>query len=149
MISFRHVVFSSRKRFEGFQQACLEAGIPAGNIHYAESEDNDKILSHVKEWISQGVTGLFSFCDVEAWSLITMLEKNGLRVGRDLSIIGFDNILGYLSFPKPICSIECSLQDEACTAIDLLRKRIHDPFLPPQQVMLPVSLVCRDTCRIL
>ena len=148
MISFHHVVFSTRKRFEGFQQACLEAGISAGSIHYAEPENDGKALRQAKEWIGQGVTGLFSFCDVEAWCLITMLENSGLRIGRDLSVIGFDNILGYMNFPKPICSIECHLQDEACTAIDLLRKRIHDSSLPPQQVMLPVSLVCRDTCRI-
>ncbi|MBR3109087.1 MAG: LacI family DNA-binding transcriptional regulator [Clostridia bacterium] len=148
MISFRHVVFSTRKRFEGFQQACLDASIPAGNIHYAEPENDEMILRQVTEWINQGVTGLFSFCDVEAWCLITMLENSGLRVDNRLSIIGFDNILGYLNFPKPICSIECHLQDEACTAIDLLRKRIHDPSLPPQQVMLPVSLVCRNTCAI-
>ena len=147
MISFRHVVYSSRKRFEGFQQACLDAGIPAGNIHYAEPESLEQIVPQVRQWLSQGVTGLFSFCDVEAWSLITMLENSGLKLEKDFSIIGFDNILGYMNFPKPICSIECHLQEEACTAIDLLRNRIHDPSLPPQQRILPVSLVCRDTCR--
>ena len=137
----------SGKRFEGFQQACLDADIPTGCIHYAEPENDALVLPLVKEWIAQGVTGLFSFCDVEAWHLVTMLESAGYRPGRDLSIIGFDNILRYISYPKPICSIDCHLQEEACTAIDLLRKRIHDPSLPPQQVVLPVSLVCRDSCR--
>lgn len=147
MISFHHVVFSSRKRFEGFQQACLDAGIPAGDIHYAEPENDQEILRQIDRWRSQGVTGLFSFCDVEAWSLITLLENSGRGAEKDFSIIGFDNILGYINFPKPICSIECHLQQEACTAIDLLRNRIHDPSLPPQQVILPVSLVCRGSCR--
>ena len=32
-------------------------------------------------------------------------------------------------------------------AIDMLRKRIHEPSLPPQRVVLPVSLVCRHSCR--
>ena len=31
-------------------------------------------------------------------------------------------------------------------AIDLIRKRIHEPDLPPQRVTLPVSLVCRESC---
>ena len=146
MISFHHVVYSSRKRFEGFQQACLDAEIPTGNIHYAEPENEQQILLQLNQWHAQGVTGLFSFCDVEAWSLITMLENSGQGLEKDFSVIGFDNILGYINFPKPICSIECQLQKEACTAIDLLRNRIHEPSLPPQQVILPVSLVCRDTC---
>ena len=106
-----------------------------------------QILRQMKQWHAQGVTGVFSFCDVEAWSLITTLENDGSGLEKEFAIIGFDNILGYINFPKPICSIECHLQEEACTAIDLLRNRIHDPSLPPQQRVLPVSLVCRNTCR--
>ena len=71
MISFRHVIFSSRKRFEGFQRACLEAGLPEQNIHYAEPENPEEILRQLKSWQEEGVTGLFSFCDVEAWQTIT------------------------------------------------------------------------------
>ena len=144
MISFRHVVFSSRKRFEGFQRACLEAGIPERNIHYAEPENNEEILRQLRSWQEEGVTGLFSFCDVEAWSIITMMENAGIP--RAFSIVGFDNIMHYINFPKPICTIDPHLREEADTAIDLLRKRIHDPSLPPQQVILPVELVCRGTC---
>ena len=144
MISFRHVIFSSQKRFEGFQQACLDAGIPEGNIHYAEPENREEVLRQLQTWQEEGVTGLFSFCDVEAWSIITMMENAGLN--RSFGIIGFDNIMRYINFPKPICTIDPNLREEAETAIDLLRKRIHDPSLPPQQVVLPVSLVCRGSC---
>ena len=145
MLSYHQVVFSSRKRFTGFRRACAEAGIPESDIQYACLEKPDEILSRLRDWIGRGVTGLFSFCDVEAWNTITLLENSGFRVPEDLKVIGFDNILGYLSFPKPICSVDCHLQDEACIAIDLLRKRIQDPALPPRQVVLPVSFVCR--CR--
>ena len=90
------------------------------------------------------MTGIFSFCDVEAWEEITLMDRIGLK--DNFSIVGFDNILGYINFPKPICSVDCGLQEEARIAIDLLRKRIHDRALPPQQVVLPVSLVCRESC---
>ncbi|MBO4472048.1 MAG: LacI family DNA-binding transcriptional regulator [Clostridia bacterium] len=145
MVSYRHVVFSSRKRFDGFQRACLEAGIPERNIHYAEPEDENDLLRQLQAWHEEGVTGLFSFCDVEAWSTVTLLENTDHA--DSFSFVGFDNILRYLHFPKPICTIDPHLRDEACTAIDLLRRRIHDPSLPPQQVILPVSLVCRGSCE--
>ena len=147
MISFHHVVYSTRKRFEGFQQACLDAGLPASAIHYSEPENELEAQRCLTEWMRQGVTGLFSFCDVEAWTSITLLESQGMQCPRDLSVVGFDNILGYLHFPKPICSINCDLQEEARQAIALLRSRIHEPSLPPQQVVLPVSLVCRGSCK--
>ena len=141
-----HGVFSSHKRFEGFQRACLEAGIPAGNIHYAESEGDGDIPRRLKSWLDEGVTALFAFCDVEAWSAITLMENEGLLKNGGPDIIGFDNILRYVNFPKPICTIDPHLREEARTAIDLLRKRIHEPSLPPQQVVLPVTLVCRGSC---
>lgn len=143
MISLHHVVFSSRKRFEGFQRACLEAGIPEKDIHYSEPETAGELLQQLTRWLKEGVTGLFAFCDVEAWSAITLMENAGISL-EGISVVGFDNILQYLNFPKPICSIDPHLKEEACTAIDLLRKRIHDPSLPPQQVILPVSLICRE-----
>ena len=146
MVSFRHVVFSSRKRFDGFQRACLEAGIPARHIHYTEPEDQDDILRKLQSWIDDGMTGLFAFCDVEAWSLITLMENAGIPKESEPDIVGFDNILRYVNFPKPICTIDPQLREEARTAIDLLRKRIHEPDLPPQQVILPVTLVCRGNC---
>ncbi len=145
MMSFRHVVFSSRKRFEGFQRACLEAGLPARQIHYAEPESPEDILAQLQSWLDSGMTGLFAFCDVEAWSIITLMENSGIPREKMPEIVGFDNILRYLNFPKPICTIDPQLQEEARIAIDLLRKRIHEPDLPPQQVQLPVTLICRDT----
>lgn len=146
MVSFRHVVFSSRKRFDGFQRACLEAGIPSCNIHYTEPEDDEDALRKLKDWISSGMTALFAFCDVEAWSLITLMENAGIPKEAEPDIIGFDNILRYVNFPRPICTIDPQLREEARTAIGLLRRRIHEPELPPQQVILPVSLVCRNSC---
>ncbi len=143
MLTARQVVFSSRERFTGFRRACREAGLPEENVRFACLGDPEKILSQLREWIAQGITGLFSFCDVEAWSTITLLEGAGFRVPEDLTVVGFDNILGYLQFPKPISSIDCRLQEEACTAIDMIRKRIHNPSLPQQQLCLPVSLVRR------
>ncbi len=146
MVSFHHVVFSSRKRFDGFRRACLEAGIPAGEIHYAEPESEGDILRTLQAWTEEGLTALFAFCDVEAWSLITLMENAGMPGAGRLHIVGFDNILRYINFPKPICSVDPQLQEEAKTAIDLLRRRIHQPDLPPQQIVLPVTLVCRGSC---
>ncbi len=143
MLSYRQVVFSSRERFTGFRRACMEEGIPERDVYYACPEDPAMILPQLQAWLAGGVTGLFSFCDVEAWNTITLLESAGVRVPGDLTVVGFDNILGYIQFPKPISTVDCHLREEACAAIDLLRRRIHDPLLPPQQLRLPVTFVRR------
>ena len=143
MLSYRQVVFSSKERFSGFRRACAEAGLPEQDVFYACPENPASILPQLRSWLDQGVTGLFSFCDVEAWNTITLLEGAGVRIPEDLTVVGFDNILGYIQFPKPISSVDCNLQEEACVAIDLIRRRIHEPSLPPQQFRLPVRFVRR------
>ena len=147
MISLHRVIYSSRERYSGFRRACEESGIPGELVPYAEVNSEQELLEQVRNWMREGYTGLFAFCDVEGWNAITILENDGLRVPEQLAIVGFDNILGYINFPKPICSIDGHLKEEAVTAIDLLRKRIHEPTLPPQHVVLPVNLVCRGSCR--
>ncbi len=142
-LSYHHVVYSTRTRYEGFLRACAEAGLQQDAVFQAEVCEEADILAQVRAWMQQGVTGIFSFCDVEAWSTISILENNGYSVPRDVEIVGFDNILGYMNFPKPITSVDGNLPAIANTAIDILRRRIHDPSLPPQQIMQPVRLVER------
>ncbi len=145
MFSQNPVLYSTEMRHAGFLRACREAGIPESDCLFAEGRSEEEIISELRRLKAEQVTGIFSFCDVEAWAEITLLDRIGLRDA--FSIVGFDNILGYINFPKPICSIDCSLQEEARLAIDLIRKRIHDRTMPPQQVVLPVSLVCRESCE--
>ena len=146
MVSHADVAYSTEMRRNGFFRACREAGLSDEDIAFAVIRDSGEILKQLKIWKSQGFTGLFSFCDDEAWGIITAMEREGLHVPEDFALVGFDNILGYLSFPRPICSVETDFEKEAVLSIDLLRKRIHDPALPPQKIVLPVSLVCHETC---
>ena len=126
--------------------ACQEAGIPEDHLAWAETAGPDEILPTLLRWKDQGITGVFSFCDVEAWQCATLLENHGIRVPEDMVLVGFDHIMKYVAFPKPICTVDPNLQEEARIAIELIRRRIHEPALPPQQVILPVSLACYGTC---
>ena len=148
MLSLHHVVFSTKRRFDGFQRACLEADLPVESIPYAEPETDDALRECLQRWCAAGITGLFCFSDLEAWRVIDLLTEAGVSVPENVSVIGFDNIQKYTGFANPICSIDPGLMEEARIAIDLLRNRIHNPSLPPQQVILPVSLVCRGSCGI-
>ncbi len=146
MISFHQVVFSSRKRFEGFHRACLEEGIPENQIHYAVPENDKDAVRIFRTWQEAGVTALFCFCDAEAWSVITLMES--AETGRPFALVGFDNIQRYIHFPRPLCTIDPCLHEEAAAAIDLLRKRIHHPSLPTQRVFLSPEIVCRNCCGV-
>ncbi len=50
-----------------------------------------------------------------------MPESAGIRIPGKLTVVGFDNILEYIQFLKPISSVDCNLQKESCAAIDMIR----------------------------
>ncbi|MCQ2458224.1 MAG: LacI family transcriptional regulator [Clostridia bacterium] len=141
------VVYSTRMRFKGFREAALEAGIPESDIFSAICWSAEDITRTLLSWHESGVTGLFTFCDMEAWNAIDLLRRQGLSVPGDFGVVGFDNIQGAINLSTPVCSVDGSLQEEAALGIKMLRDRIHHPELPPQTKILDVSLVCRESCK--
>lgn len=140
------VVYSSENRLHGFYRALESCGLPKENGMVACCIDKEETLGQLERWIKIGVTGIFVFCDEEAWRAVSLLQAQGLAIPRDMAIVGFDNIQGILPIPAPLCSISYSIEDMAKSGIDLLRKRIHRETLPPQQIVFTPKLVCRGSC---
>ena len=140
------VIYSSPQRTHGFYRALEAAGIPRENGLTACCADVAQTRAQLETWLKIGVTGLFVFCDLEAWLAVSMLEAQGLSVPKDVAIVGFDNIQGILPIPAPLCSIGYDIPGMARSGIDLLRKRIHRDSMPPQQIVYTPHLVCRGSC---
>ena len=140
------VVYSSRSRTAGFYRALEESGIPRENGLVACRSGAEDVRAQLDFWRSIGVTGLFVFCDLEAWIAISILQAQALSIPRDMAIIGFDNIQGILPIPAPICSVGYDIPGMAASGIDLLRSRIHKEALPPQHISFPPRIVCRGSC---
>ncbi len=138
------VLFSSEQRIHGFLRATREAGIPDDDVHFYQYKSDRETVAQIKRWKAGGITGIFAFCDIEAWKFISCLQMSGLE--QAFSLIGFDNIQGSIGFPSPLCSIDGSLQRLPEIAISILIDRIRGDQSPPKAVVLPVRLVCRGSC---
>lgn len=145
-LCFFDVVYSTEQRMKGFLRACSEAGIPEGRRHVAVVAERDAVIHTLREWRSQGLDGLFAFCDMEAWNAISCLQSIGLRVPEDVAVVGFDNIQDKIAFPMPLCTVDPSINAMVDSAIGLLRRRIHGEDMPPQIIRVPAKIVCRDSC---
>lgn len=140
------VIYSSESRTHGFYRALDESGIPRENGLVACCNGREETSAQLERWRLIGVTGIFFFCDEEAWRAISLLQAQGRSIPRDMAIVGFDNIQGILPIPAPLCSVEYSIPDVAESAIETLRRRIHDPELAPQHIVYPPRMVCRGSC---
>jgi len=145
-LSSFNVIYSSERRIHGFYRALDEFGIPRENGLTACCSGGVGAGQQLDYWRQIGVTGMFVFCDEEAWRAVSYLQAQGHSIPRDMAIVGFDNIQGRLPIPAPLCSVEYNITGMAQSGIDLLRSRIHQSDLPPQHVVYPPSLVCRCSC---
>ena len=142
------VVYSSERRRHGFYRALEDAGLPSENGFYAHCSTADATRDQLEQWQKIGVTGVFVFCDEEAWRAVSMLQAQGLSIPRDMAFVGFDNIQGILPIPAPLCSVGYDIPAMARSGIELIRRRIHEPGLEPQHIVYPPHMVCRGSCGI-
>lgn len=140
------VVGSSEWRTHGFLRALDECGIPLENGMLARCSGDAEIREQLNAWREGGVTGVFVFCDMEAWTAVSILHREALSIPDDMAIIGFDNIQGILPIPAPICSVGYDIPAMARSGIDLLRRRIRHEELPAQHITFTPYLVCRGSC---
>ena len=135
------------ERRQGFLRAAREHGIPPEDSLVYEHEDGGKTAAFLMEKHREGFTGVFAYCDMEAWKVITHLLQAGLRVPEDLSFTGYDNIQGRLGFPFSLCSIESSLREICFSSVSLLNSKIEGGTSASGKVVFPVGIVCRGSCR--
>ena len=140
------VVYSGEHRLQGFHRACDEFGIPAENRHVAINLSPDAIAATLSDWRTQGVDGLFVFCDMEAWNAISCLQSLGTQIPNDIAVVGYDNIQAKIGFPMPLCTVDPSINEMIDIALDILRKRIRREEFEPQMIKVPARLVCRHSC---
>ena len=91
------------------------------------------------------VTLLACVNDLVAMGALGALRQAGIRVPKDVSVIGFDNIQ-WTSWPLiDLTTIHQSLSALGETAVDLLVKRLEHPQREAEHLKLPVSLIERGT----
>jgi len=149
---------SCRARKAGFLKACDKAGLPAENRRILPVEAlqvevvnlpqyRGELIQTLRSLREEGFTGLFIFCDSEAWRVMSVISRSEDLSTRDFSIASFDNIDGALVTPVPLCSVDCGLDTMAREGMALLHARIEGDTSPIKTILCPVSLVCRGSCH--
>ena len=93
-------------------------------------------------------TAIFAFNDVTAIGAIMALREEGLRVPRDVSVLGFDDVLIAATNNPPLTTINQPLramgQAAATTLLGLIRDEVPHPH-PPAITVYPRLVVRKST----
>lgn len=139
---------SARDRLDGYKAALADHGIP---------QDPDLIVIGDFEQISgyQGArvlfdlaappTAVFASNDVMAQGVLELLRERGLQAPQDVSLVGFDDIpVSAISNP-PLTTVRQPMVEMGRLATQMLLDWISDPEQKPTSVILPTSLVRRES----
>jgi len=90
-------------------------------------------------------TAIFAFNDISAIGAIVALREAGLRVPKDVSVLGFDDVLAASTNNPPLTTIQQPLHGMGQAAATTLLKMVRDEFQHPRPFAITVqpSLVVR------
>lgn len=163
---------SISKRTYGFERAAQERGAEEVTVidilQYCQDTDQVDICKSIKlgeagadfgaskvlpqildKGLFNGATAVFCLCDRTAISLLDELEKRGLSVPDDMSVMGFDNLsIGKMISPS-LSSIGCDHRLTAQAAIQLLIQEFNENVNVAKRVNMGVKLFPRDSVKSL
>ena len=91
-------------------------------------------------------TAALCFSDVVAFGVLDASAAAGLKVGRDFSVIGFDDVAGARHTCRRSPPSRCIPRNWGGGAAAALLRCIADPNNPPEEEILAPSLIVRGTC---
>jgi LacI family transcriptional regulator len=100
-----------------------------------------KFLSHRKP-----PTAIFCYNDVMAFGVMLAVLKLGLQPGRDLAVVGFDDIPESQLWTPPLTTIAIDPRNIGQLAANELLKRIDNPSTPNLSIVVEPRLVVRESC---
>lgn len=115
--------------------------LPGMEIKVVEKEI-EKFLDFVKS-----VTAIFCEDDYIAISVLKTLNKHGIRVPEDVSIIGFDDIPESRVTSPELTTIHVPIAAIAKEAVSLIERTTEDATLVKQQIFFNTQLVIRDSVQ--
>ena len=132
---------------KGYEEAMKEAGLEP-KFREIHSEDRELGYLGVKSLLASGErpTALFVGTDQAASGVYQALQESGIRIPDDVSVAGFNDTIGDVLHPG-LTSVREFPRELGTHLAEFTLRRIHEPDLPPQQLLLPTELIRRESVR--
>jgi LacI family transcriptional regulator len=137
---------SFEERRKGFEAALAKAGVkpaPMLEVDLKARDVMDQVAAYLK---SPGCpTALFCCNDFHALLVLNMAQKMGIKVPKQLSIMGFDDIEESSLCLPPLSTLRVEKQEMGAKAIAIVMDLIAHPEAKPKRVETPVQLIKRES----
>jgi DNA-binding LacI/PurR family transcriptional regulator len=132
-----------RERMIGYRDAFAEAGIPWSEVITVNAAQNSRVeaaaaAAYVLDRAPR-VTAIVALSDIQALGVLEALAERGLQAGRDVSVVGFDDIRDAAT--ARLTTVRQPALEKGRIAGRLLLDPPEDPSA--RQVLLPTELAVR------
>lgn len=139
---------SAHRRFQGYRDALMQAGIPLDDSLIVPGDFSTrtaKKLSRQLLKLDSPPTAIFAANDQSAIGVYEAADELGLSIPDDVSVVGFDNIseAQYLG----LTTVDQCLSEMGYTAVQMLIQLINGDPLEIKVHRMPTRLVVRNSCR--
>jgi LacI family transcriptional regulator len=139
-------ILCSLKRHEGMSDYLRKNADDKTMVEAIYLEHGNLALEEpIERLLTQGVTAIFCFNDTMAYEAISILNRSGYDVPRDIAIVGYDNIEGRLHIPVHLTTIDTDKKELTRRAIHMLMRRIDDFDAPMMKRVNEAKLIVRKT----
>jgi DNA-binding LacI/PurR family transcriptional regulator len=146
---------SVRDRFLGYRKALDEYHIPFHEDWLVAIDEKGAALNYNEDTLLPYVEYLrmekrprafFTINDITAISLLAAAARLGIKVPDELAVVGFDNLKIVTQIEHPLTTINQERVELGVRAAQLLLGRIDGHTGKPEHIVIPTSLVIRETC---
>ena len=131
----------------GYRQVMKEADLEP---HFSQIGAEDRELGYlaVKALLANGErpTALFAGTDQTASGVYQALQESGIRIPDDISVAGFNDTIGDVLHPG-LTTIREFPKELGVHLAEFVVRRINQPDLAPQQLVMPTELIRRESVR--
>lgn len=139
------------ERTLGYRQAMEEAGIPLRD-EYIRKADQKSELAYLATRklmdLQEPPTAIFTCNNMMTLGCLRYFTENNIVIGKDISLIGFDDIEVLRLIDYKLSVVDRSEQDMGQIAMDMLLERIRQPGRAVRTATVPTELILRGSEKL-
>lgn len=136
------------ERLSGYRAALAAAGLPPDTGLEVEAGaqrgDGQRAVRSLLA-LPHPATAIVAFSDTLALAAVQALSDAGLRIPRDVSVVGFDDLEQSGMATPPLTTVRQPLAEMGRMAVSLLLRRLDNHTVEPVRVELATELVVRES----
>ncbi|MBZ0281917.1 MAG: LacI family DNA-binding transcriptional regulator [Anaerolineae bacterium] len=138
-------------RVAGYMDALTAASLPFRPDYIIRGEHSEQAgREALAYWLTlppeEQPTAVVAITDLVAVGVMNAAREHGLVVGRDLSVIGFDDAPMAQYLQPGLTTLRQAIPETGQALIAMLENVINKDPLAKQHILIPPSLIIRDSC---